>query len=108
MVQEQNLTNEKQILDLVSNRPSGITANDIKSWKSGVSTPSDEQLGLLVRKLLKSKRLIIRTDDHDNALAKAVRAKQLNTKLMDDASGTDSVLHEVIDESLSDVLRYLS
>lgn len=111
MVEEQNISEQNTLIALVTDNTShniiGVTSEDIRSWKTGHSSPTLEQIGAVTVFLLKQKRIFVSKDNHANAQIKVIRAKQINLRLSDDAVGADATLHEVIDEALDEVISFL-
>lgn len=111
MVEAQNLSNEKQILSLIAieslNDKHGVTAQNIIDWRNGSKSMSLEDVGRLTLVLLKQRKIFISKNNHHDVQTKAIRVKQLNAKISEDAEGVYGTLHEIIDEYIDVVHDFL-
>ena len=82
----------------------GITAKDIAKWRSGEVVMNLEDVGRVTVQLLKQRKIYISKNNHHEVQTKAIRIKQLNLKLSEDADGANAALHDIIDE-YSDVIH---
>ncbi len=111
MVVTKNPTEPSQLVELANNaslkKTPGISVEDIRAWKNGQGTPNTEQIGAIVIGLLKAKRIFISKDNHSEAQKQLLRARQINSIISSMAEGSDTVLHDVIEESLDEIHQFL-